>query len=361
MITNIDENIGRLARRSSRLAASNDNTILIFMTDNGTAAGVRGKVGFNAGMRGKKGSPYDGGHRVPFFIRWPGGGIVGPKDIGALAAHIDVFPTLMDLAGIEPPAGPALHGASLKPLLLESSSDWPDRVLVTDSQRMETLKPWRRTTVMTDRWRLVNPSIGGEPEALELYDMQSDPGQRNDIAAGKPDVVEKLKSDYESWWQSSSGRADEYVRIAIGGPQNPSCLTAHDWHGPAAEAIWNQAQVRVAPAVNGWWAVDVIEAGDYAVELRRWPAELDLPINASLQDAEPNREKTPGRAIQADSAHLRIGDIELSAPVGRSDKAAVFEVELAAGPTRLEAWFECAGGVERGAYFVYVQKASGSE
>ena len=119
MITNIDENLGRLMKKLDELDLEN-NTILIFMTDNGTAAGAgrrsRGKKapgaaakkwpGFNAGMRGQKGSSYDGGHRVPFFIRWPAGGIKGGRDIETLSAHIDVLPTLAQLCGIKIPRAP---------------------------------------------------------------------------------------------------------------------------------------------------------------------------------------------------------------------------------------------------------------
>ena len=105
MITNLDENVGRLRAKLSELELE-ENTIFIFMTDNGTAAGVLTPKeqsdwkGFNAGMRERKGSQYDGGHRVPFFIRWPAGGIDGPKDVGRLAAHIDVLPTLIQLVGL---------------------------------------------------------------------------------------------------------------------------------------------------------------------------------------------------------------------------------------------------------------------
>ncbi|MGL4593870.1 MAG: arylsulfatase, partial [Thermoguttaceae bacterium] len=84
MITNIDENIGHLESTLLELGLK-DNTILIFMTDNGTAGN-----GFNANMRGKKGTPYEGGHRVPFFVRWPAGPFGKNRDINTLTAHIDV-------------------------------------------------------------------------------------------------------------------------------------------------------------------------------------------------------------------------------------------------------------------------------
>ena len=101
------------------------------MTDNGTAAGGKFKgldseplVGYNAGMRGKKSSVYDGGHRVPFFIHWPKGGLTGGRDIETLAAHIDVLPTLADLCGIPVPDDYQPDGVSLKPLLDGPSQAW---------------------------------------------------------------------------------------------------------------------------------------------------------------------------------------------------------------------------------------------
>ena len=352
MITNLDDNLAKLRAFLDEQGLA-DNTIFIFMTDNGTSSGE--KV-FNAGMRGKKGSPYEGGHRVPFFIRWPAGGLTGPRDIDTLAAHIDVLPTLVDLCGLTKPDGPPVYGASLKPLLYEDNPDWPDRVFATDSQRMEFLKPWRRTAVMSQRYRLVNPTIDGDPNRLELYDILADPGQQHDIAAEHPDVVARLKADYEKWWKLASVRADEYVRIGLGGLENPMRLTCHDWHSDDALKIWNQHGIRKGPVVNGRWAVNVDQSGRYRIELRRWPKEVDLPITAPFIDSTPNREKTPGAAIQATKATLHIGDIELSTPVKPADKGAVFELDLPSGPAWLAAWFEDSQATKRGAYYVYVER-----
>ena len=107
MIANLDYNIG-LLRQHLRKQSLDQNTIFIFMTDNGTSAGAKfdgleslPKYGYNAGMRGKKSSIYDGGHRVPFFIYWPNGNIKGGKDISHLSAHIDVFPSLVELCQLK--------------------------------------------------------------------------------------------------------------------------------------------------------------------------------------------------------------------------------------------------------------------
>ena len=143
MITNIDENVGRMVEHLDKLGLA-ENTILIFMTDNGTAAGVaRGKPkpgqwkGFNDGMRGQKGSQYEGGHRVPCFVRWPGGGIGGARDVAELSAHIDLLPTLIDLCHLKTPSGVALDGASRRPLLLGKKSKTAERTLFVHSQRVE--------------------------------------------------------------------------------------------------------------------------------------------------------------------------------------------------------------------------------
>ena len=118
MIANIDANVGRLMKLLDSEGLTKD-TILIFTTDNGTSTGD--KV-FNGGMRGKKGSEYDGGHRVPFFIRWPGGNIGGGKDMPQLTAHIDVFPTLLELCGIPVPGGLASTGRVSHPCFAEGKA-----------------------------------------------------------------------------------------------------------------------------------------------------------------------------------------------------------------------------------------------
>jgi arylsulfatase A-like enzyme len=353
MIANLDENMGRLIRFLKENGLERD-TILIFTTDNGTAAGENVH---NAGMRGKKGSAYEGGHRVPFFLRWPAGGLTNPRDIGALAAHVDVLPTLLDLVGLEPPARIALHGRSLRPLLEDSAVDWPARTLVTDSQRLENLVKYRQAAVMTDGWRLVYPGPGNEPDAAELYDLRRDPGQSTDVAAQNPGIVARLKADYEAWWLATSKRADEYTRIVVGNSaENPVRLTSHDWHSDGSLQTWNQRGIRQAPAVNGHWATEVDRAGRYRIELRRWPKELDLPITAPYKDSRHNREGSPGVAIDAVEARLEVGGVAVSAPVGPQDKGAVFTVKLPKGPADLKATFVGGDGAERGAYYVYVER-----
>ena len=220
MITNIDENFGAL-RAHLRDLGLEENTILVFMTDNGTSAGVtldgQGHVvdGYNAGMRGMKAWEYEGGHRVPFFVRWPARGIEGGRDVDRIAANVDFMPTILDLCGVEVPRERRFHGRSLVPLLDAAARgapapDWPDRAIVTDSQRVTNPIKWRKSSVMTDRWRLVN--------GTELYDITADPGQKSDIASAHPDVVERLRGEYERWWEAVSVQFASMVPIPIGTP-----------------------------------------------------------------------------------------------------------------------------------------------
>ncbi len=351
MIADIDANVGRL-RAFLEVEGLAENTILVFTTDNGTAMG---NGVFNAGMRGRKGSEYDGGHRVPFFVHWPSGGLVGGRDVEPITAHVDVLPTLADLCGVTIPERLSLDGRSLRPLLLPAAdTDWPDRALVTDSQRVKDPIKWRKSSVMTSRWRLVN--------GKELYDIDADPGQREDVAGQHPEVLERLTAFYEEWWAELEPTFARDVAIALGHPaENPTRLTAHDWitTGPVP---WNQRHIRDAlndPARIGFWHVDVVESGAYEIALRRWPREAATAIDVGL---EPGADvpgvkalrARPGQAVPVVGVRLGIGGQRLEAPVEPGAEEVVFRLELKAGRTRLDARFITDEGTEMGAYYVYV-------
>lgn len=358
MITNIDENFGRLRARLAEKGLE-DNTILIFMTDNGSSGGARldrdGFVtqGYNAGMRGRKASYYDGGHRVPFFIRWPAGGMEGPRDIGEMALHIDLLPTLIDLCSLTPPARVAFDGVSLAPLLRGECEALPgDRFeFVQFRQNTEPPEKWTNA-VMTRRWRLVH--------GRELYDIKADPGQRRDVAAEHPDVVARLREAHETWWAEIAPRLDEYCPIALGNDEeNPTLLEAMDVMGDVA---WHQTHIVLAQKSTGRWAVDVERPGRYRFTLRRWPEELNLPLGAAVSPEDANGHiyaDGSGRCatIRPVSARLGIFDLSETLPVSPDQTAVTFELDLTrTGPTRLDAWFREESGEERGAYYVTVER-----
>jgi arylsulfatase len=196
MVTNIDDNVGKLMGRLKAWNLERD-TLLIFMTDNGGTGGV--KV-FNAGMRGMKGTPYQGGTRVPAFFRWPG--TLKPGDVGRLAAHLDVFPTLAELSGAKMPAGLQVDGRSLVPLLRDPEAAWPDRYLFTHVGRWDKGKAaeskYAKCRVRGSRFSMVSPGPG---KKWELYDLQADPGEKTDVAAKFPDEARKMDEAYDQWWQ----------------------------------------------------------------------------------------------------------------------------------------------------------------
>jgi arylsulfatase A-like enzyme len=342
MIENFDENIARL-RKKLRELELDENTLLIFLTDNGTAAGIDNRGGFNAGMRGRKGSEYEGGHRVPCFFHWPAGGLTGGRDVTPITAHIDILPTLTEYCGLKLPEGVQIDGRSLVPLLearavneggdeeatAANTGSWPSRTLFVHSQRVEHPQKWKQSAVMTDRWRLVN--------GKELYDLTADPGQERDVAADHREVVAELRDAYDAWWDDISERFDEYVRIGLGSPrENPATLTCHDWHAPMNQIPWNQPMVRRSPAANGWWAVEVLRDGRYEITLRMRPAYVE-------------------HRLKGGTARLKIGDVEQTQPVESGAAAVTFTVELKAGPARLQTWLDEPDGTSRGAFFIDVE------
>jgi arylsulfatase A-like enzyme len=343
MITNIDENMGRLMGRLNRLGLS-DNTILVFMTDNGGEPAEHW-ARYKGGMRGFKGSQYDGGHRVPCFIRWPAGDLQGGRDIGRITAHIDLLPTFIELCGLKKPGGVKFDGLSLVPLLAGGSAEWAERVLITDSQRVDHPIKWRQSATMTDRWRLI--------DGRKLYDIKADPGQENDISEKHPEVVKKLRAAYEEWWANVSEHFDEYCEIVIGSEeQNPTCLMSHDIHG---QVVWNHEQVREGQRADGFWAVEVARAGVYEFSLRRWPEEVNRPISGSV---DIDKEDQEYEVITATDARLKVAEFDETKPAGRGATDVKFRVRLKAGKTRVQAWFVNGldDGGTFGAYYVYVKR-----
>lgn len=350
MIANIDDNVGKMRQFLSDEGLS-ENTIFIFTTDNGSSSGWRE---FNAGMRDGKGSPYDGGHRVPFFMHWPAGGMTQAKDIEPITAHVDVLPTLIDLCGIAAPEGVQFDGRSIKPLL-DDSADWPDRILITDSQRVKDPIKWKSSSVMTSRWRLIN--------GKELYDIKRDIGQESDVASGNPDVVARLRDFYEDWWTELEPTFANETPIYLGAPQaNPARLTSHDWI-TTGSTPWNQSHVRRAlngEKNTGFWNVKVAKPGTYIVRLRRWPEESGRAINDPLPPGAPvpgadAYRTTPGKQIRPTQARIKLGDVQATKLVSPGDVEATFEVELPAGRAQFEALFITDSGEEFGAYFAYVE------
>ena len=331
MIANIDENLGRFREKLADLGLA-ENTLLIYMTDNGTTAGwiclASGHKYFNAGMRGWKSSAWEGGHRVPSFWYWPKGGLKGGRDISDMTAHIDVLPTLVDMLDLKKPDGPKLDGVSI-PALNQEDTKLPERTLFVHVQREHTPPKWRNSVAMRGPWRLM--------EGQELYNLTSDPGQQNDIATQHPDVVKSLRVDYEAWWKSLEDDMKQTVRMVLGGKQNPTVLYSHDWVMPTTMiTAWHQNHIRRGALINGPWNVEIEKDGRYEVILYRWAPYLK-------------------KEMQIEQARLEIAGVKKSMKLEPTATEAKFELDLREGPTRLMTWLVHPEGGESGAYYTQVR------
>jgi arylsulfatase B len=263
----------------------------------------------------------------------------------------------------EKPEKVKFDGTSLKALLKPGSKpQWADRFLITDSQRVRDPIMWRKSAVMSEKWRLVN--------GTELYDIDEDPSQKSNVAKSHPDQVSKMRAFYEEWWAELEPTFAETTEIYFGHPAaTVITMTSHDWIQEVGTP-WNQGHIRRGSGTNskkgnpknmlhkGHWPIKVLNAGTYEIALLRWPPEANKPINAALP-AGPNVpgasrafRANPGNSIQASKASLRIdGKVLETKPVGAKDVKVTFETKLTKGIHELSPYFHIPAG-QLGAYYV---------
>ncbi|MDB2385641.1 arylsulfatase [Polaribacter sp.] len=351
MITNIDDNFKKLENKLNKLGIA-ENTILVFTTDNGTSAG---RSTFNAGLRGGKGSQYDGGHRVPFFIRWPDGKITGGKDIDNLVAHYDLLPTFVDLLDLQFNPIKPLDGKSLKPLLKEENPTWENRILYMDTQREQDLIKYKKYTVMDKDWRLVDGD--------QLYNITEDRAQEKNIIENHPEVANRLALGYENWWQSFiDEKVDEkYAYIKVGSKyENPSRISAHDLISGRYANAWHQNSAIQPTPAGGSWRIEVVEDGNYKISIRRFPRESGLSINDTFpaQEKAIKYDKTSPAGEKADftEAYLFLAGISKSQDIKQGQEEVSFTGKIPTGKYSMEAELIDETGRRFPAYYVYIEK-----
>lgn len=333
----LDDQIGRLMKQVD------DNTLVVFLSDNGPA-GQR----YNVGLRGAKGSVYEGGTRVPFLVRWPGRVPAG-KRVDRIAAHIDVYPTLLDVCGVTAPKGFPIDGRSLMPLVNGTATNWPDRPLFVHAERPADPSAVYPGAVRTQRFNLVN--------GKELYDVSVDPGETNDVSAKEPGQAARLKAVYEDWFRDALPPGGfKRLPIPVGyTEENPVKMKApqaylsggarfhggngfaHDW----AESL-DGPQAQVA------WDIDVVTAGRYQVTLLYLASEpgLDVKVSAATSSIDAkvpkatSMEPKPARDVlpRAETPEMNWGEMRagvLEIPKGRT------RLTVRAPKTQLkEVWLE---------------------
>ena len=287
MLANLDENMGRMTAKLKTLGLE-ENTILIFMTDNGPQ-----RQRYNSGMRGIKATVYEGGIRVPFFLRWPVAVKPGRID-RTLAAHIDVMPTLAEVCGGKVPRDRKIDGRSLMPIVRGDSGGWADRTMFFQWHRGNVPEMHRAACARNQRWKLV--------EGRELYDLENDPAESKNVAAANPEIAARLRKEYEEWFRDvSAERNFQPPRIPLGTEhENPVLLTRQDW--------------RVGSGNIGHWSVTVPKSGKFEVKVLCAPA--------------------PAEGV----AELRLNGVMVTRPFARGAAEVLFaDVNVPQGDGRLEA------------------------
>jgi arylsulfatase A-like enzyme len=291
MVENIDTNVGRLLDRLKERGLDRD-TIVIFLTDNGPQ-----QARFNGGLRGLKGGVFEGGIRVPFYLRWParfprGGSVPGP------AAHVDVVPTILEAAGLPPASG--IDGRSLLAHL--GGAPMSEREIFLQWHRGDAPELHRSFTVVGNRWKLARPQ---PKDRAMLFDLGQDPAETTDVSAQHPDILERMLRSYEEWFKDVGRGGYAPARIHVGDPsENPVVLTRQDWRG--AKAGWGPDSV-------GHWEIRALRS---------------LKVRATLRFPAVSRD---GNAV------LQVGSQSVSVFVNSGQTSAVLNLGLRSGDSRLEA------------------------
>lgn len=321
MIENIDDNVGRLLAKLDALRLS-EETIVVLFSDNG----CQQHNGYNAGLQGWKTTPFEGGIHQFCFLRWPGKLEAGRK-VDRTAAPIDFAPTFLELCQVPKPAGVEFDGRSLAPLLRGESPAWPERTLFAQWHRGDAPQRYRNFAARTQEWKLVQPLGSAGPQwdgrtAFQLYDMAHDPYEMHDLSAEHPELVERLKGQYDAWFDDVTKGRDYAIppRIYLGAPQeNPSLLTQQDERVGGAGGAAH-------------WEVQVVAGAGYEVKVLFDPSAKG------------------GQVI------LKCGDLSARETVKPGDGECVLkQVRLPLGPGRLELRIE-EEGKARGVKYAIVRR-----
>lgn len=350
MLANFDENFGKLNAFLEEKGLA-ENTILIFLTDNGSADGVSrdGKLGFNKGFRGKKGFKTEGGHRVPFFIRWPKGNVEGGRNIDNLTAHIDLLPTLARMCDLRLPKNLKLDGIDFSNLLKGKDNSLPERtVFVHNRQDWRPPMDEAQTCIMNEKWRLVN--------GKELYDIEQDVYQKNNLADQYPRVVAQLLKENEKFLKASKTNPEynEFPMHVIGNEnQKEIKLTIQHAIGESP-GIWKAQQVGEGMKnKNNMHALRVAQEGTYLISCRRWPKECPGPI-LGIPKENPKGGMYNYKAISPQKVRIQIANQIHEKRVTAKEEAVTFSVKLQKGKTFLVNDF-IEGKEKYGVYYTYVE------
>lgn len=330
MIRNIDKNVAKLDKWLEEKNLK-ENTIVIYLNDNGGTGGVNV---YNANMKGKKGQVYEGGHRAGCFFRWPASNLGTNRIIPTTSEVQDLFPTLIELLNLKTNSKlQKLDGVSLVPVL-KKKSPIKDRMFVV--QYGGGVRPEKYfSCVVWNDWRLIGSN--------ELYNIKNDIGQTNNIAEQHPQILKKMLSFYDGWWAKREKDIDNFVPIFLGASQQDTALLTSDFwaNGDYVNTQWKVA-LADGPANGGVWHIRVKKSGLYEIELSRWPFFLNQPLQSiGIGKAVGGYKLRRGKALPIEYGHLSVnGKNPISADIFDKNSSTVsMKVRLTSSDTTLRAWF----------------------
>ncbi len=309
MVENIDQNVGKLEAFLEE-SGLKENTLMMFFTDNGPNT-----MRYVGRFRGMKARVHDGGIHTMFYARWPRQIPAGGKS-DRIAAHIDIFPTVLDAAGADLPEGVNFDGVSVLPLLDRTKAKWADRALFLQSHRGDEPVEFHHFAVRTQDWKLVRDTGFGsetikDEKPFELYRVSEDEGESKNLASEEPEKLAEMKKLYRDWLADvSSTRPDNYAppRIVIGSDEEPvSDLSIQDWRVQPSEG-WG---------TSGRWMVDVVDEGPYRAAVR-WDKSIgDREVSLVIgEERIPGMLKDGATEVIFEQVRLPKGETSLSVEVG---------------------------------------------
>ncbi|MFI3238572.1 MAG: arylsulfatase [Lachnospiraceae bacterium] len=373
MIECVDENIGQLMDHLREKNAFED-TVIIFFGDNGTAGGCttdsegRLKEGFNGGMRGMKGTTYEGAHRNACFITTPGEVFGAPRKVYGITAHMDLLPTLATLCDLPTPEG--VDGISIAEALQAGETHLnPDRKLVVHNMQRDMPQKYKDYTVLKNRMRLVRPLTNESNPFLqgnfgssndvnpEIYDLDQDFYEEHDIYEEQVPLAIELTRFYEEWYDERLEKAMEYSPIYLS-KEHPVKLTCHAWH-ECTKMCFTQKNIRDGVDGNGYFSIETLDAGTYEFELRRYPREAGIELSGTCDKLEKTdfvaQEWGEGKVYPIVSADIRVFDIKQEVAVEPGQECVTFICDLPKGTSHLRTRFFLEDGRSVGAYYVYIK------
>ncbi len=313
MITNVDQNVGKLRKTLDTLGIS-DNTLIIFMVDNGPNT-----MRYVDRFRGMKTNVHEGGIRSPAWFHWPSK--LRLRKVRQMTAHIDIMPTILRACDVETPENVKLDGRNLMPLLTGAKIKWPKRNIVIQTHRGNQPVKYHHFMICDGRWKLVHPSgfhretFQGQPR-FELYDLASDPGEQKNQFDTQPKIAQRLKTDYERWFADvSSTRENNYAppRIVLGNDaETTTVLTRQDW--------------RTKPGANrgiGLWKVELENSTTFDVDvvLLNNVSAGAIKLQCGNRKIATKFSSVKNRRVLIENVTLAAGKHDLQCIVNANDKS----------------------------------------